>query len=232
VTSSGTYQFSLTVGQSVITAFGRARVKPTSLSQEHMATARQEMNLLFVEWSNKQVNLFKVELISVPLVNTTPTYSVPARVIMVLDAWITQNSGTSQQSDRYISPMSRSEYASLANKNTPGQPSQFWLDRLIAPTITMYPVPDASGPYVLNYYACSQMQDLNLAGGETPDIPYRWYDAFVAGLSHRFARHYAADLEDKRKLDAKEAWSTAATQDTENVGLSISPTIRTYYPRR
>jgi len=189
------------------------------------------MNLLFVEWSNKQVNLFKVELISVNLTNATPTYTVPGRVIMVLDAWITQNSGTAQQTDRYISPISRTEYASLANKNTPGQPSQFWFNRLIAPTITMYPVPDTGGPYILNYYACSQMQDLNLAGGETPDIPYRWYDAFVAGLAHRFSRPYAPDLEDKRKKDAIEAWGIAATQDTENVNLSISPAIRTYYQR-
>lgn len=196
-----------------------------------MSAARQEMNLLFVEWANKQVNLFKVELISVPMVSATPTYSVPARVVMVLDAYITVNSGTAQATDRYISPISRTEYASFANKLTPGQPSQFWFDRLISPTITMYPVPDANGPYVLNYYACTQMQDLGIAGGETPDIPYRWYDAFVAGISHRLSRIYAPELEDKRSKDAIEAWKVAATQDTENVSLSMAPTIKTYYRR-
>lgn len=196
-----------------------------------MVTARVEMNLLFVEWANKQVNLFKVELISVPMVSGTATYSVPARVVMVLDAYITSNSGTAQQTDRYISPISRTEFASFANKATPGQPSQFWFDRLISPTITMYPVPDNSGPYILNYYACTQMQDANLPGGETPDIPYRWYDAFVAGLSHRFARVYKPELEDKREKDAMKAWTIAATQDVENVALSIAPTISTYYRR-
>ena len=189
------------------------------------------MNLLFVEWSNKQVNLWKVTLTSVTLSSGTATYTVPSNVIMILDAYISQNFGTSQQTDRYITPMSRSEYASLANKSIPGMPTQFWFDRLISPTITMYPVPDSNGPYTLNYYACLQMQDLNLAGGETPDIPYRWYDAFVAGLSHRFSRVYAPDLEDKREKDAIKAWTTAATQDTENVGLSISPSMRRYYTR-
>lgn len=193
--------------------------------------AREEMNLLFVEWSNKQVNLFKVELITVPLVQATATYSVPSRVVMVLDAYVSQNYGTAQQTDRTISPVSRTEYASLANKATPGQPSQFWLDRLISPTITMYPVPDASGPYTLAYYACVQMQDANLPGGETPDIPYRWYDAFVAGLAHRFSRPYAPDLEEKREKDAMKAWEIAATQDTENVPLSLTPSISTYYRR-
>lgn len=196
-----------------------------------MVTARIEMNLLFSEWANKQVNLFKVVLNSIPMINGSATYPVPANVVMVLDAYITVNAGTSQATDRYISPISRTEYASFANKAIPGQPSQFWLDRLIAPTITMYPVPDANGPYTLNYYACVQMQDANLPGGETPDIPYRWYDCFVAGLAYRFARVYAPQLEDKRKTDAREAWINAATQDTENVALSIAPTISSYYRR-
>lgn len=229
--SSGTYDFSLTTGQSVITAFRRVRIFAPSLVQHHMVCAREEMNLLFVEWSNKQVNLFKVELITVPLTFGVPTYSVPSRVVMVLDAYISRNYGTPQQTDLTISPLSRTEYASLANKATPGQPSQFWLDRLIAPTITMYPVPDASGPYTLRYYACVQMQDANLLGGETPDIPYRWYDAFVSGMAHRFSRPYAPDLEDKRKKDAMEAWTIAATQDVENIPLSLAPTINVYYRR-
>lgn len=194
-----------------------------------MVAAREEMNLLFVEWSNKQVNLFKVELISVPLSNGVAVYSVPARVVMVLDAWVTTNQGQQGASDIYITPISRTEYASFSNKNTPGRPTSFWLDRLIAPTLTMWPVPDSSGPYVLNYYACVQMQDANLAGGETPDIPYRWYDAFVAGLAHRLSRSFKPELEDKREKDAIKAWTTAATQDVENVNLSISPTLSSYY---
>lgn len=230
MTVSGTYNFSLTCGQSVITAFRRVRVFAPSLRQDHMVCAREEMNLLFVEWSNKQVNLFKVELITVPLLSGTATYSVPARVVMVLDAYVSINYGTSQRSDLVISPVSRTEYASLANKATPGQPSQFWLDRLISPTITMYPVPpDAS--YTLSYYACVQMQDANLYGGETPDIPYRWYDAFVAGLAHRFSRPYAPDLEEKREKDAMKAWEIAATQDTENTALVLTPSISNYYRR-
>jgi hypothetical protein len=196
-----------------------------------MVAAREEMNLLFVEWSNKQVNLFKVTLTSVPLVSGTAVYSVPANVIMVLDAYITRNAGTTQASDIYITPLSRTEYASISNKQVPGMPTQFWLDRLISPTITMFPVPDANGPYVLNYYSCIQMQDLNLAGGETPDIPYRWLDAFVAGLAHRLSRGYAPKLEPQREKDAKEAWIVAATQDVENVNLSLAPSMRRYFVR-
>ncbi len=157
---------------------------------------------------------------------------MPSRVVMVLDAWISTDQGSSSVSDFYITPISRTEYASMSNKQTPGRPTCFWFDRTI-PTqnVTMWPVPNQSGVYTLNYYACSQVQDTNLAGGETPDIPYLWLDAYIAGMAHRFARVYKPELEDKRKMDAKEAWTVAAAQNTENVPLVLAPAIGSYYRR-
>ncbi len=232
MSSSGTYNFALTTGQSVLTAFRRCRVFAPSLRQDHMIAAREEMNLLFVEWSNKQVNLFKVVLNSIPMVSGTLTYPIPANVIMILDAVISTNQGQTTQQDITVTPLSRTEYMTLASKQIPGRPTSFWFNRTPpSQTVTMYPAPDSSGPFFFNYYACLQMQDANLPGGETPDIPFRWLDAYISGLSHRFARIYAPDLEDKRKIDAMEAWKVAATQDTENVALSLAPSIKTYYRR-
>lgn len=229
--SSGTYDFTLSNGEVVLAAFERVRVRAPSIRIEHMVTARRELNLLLVEAANKQVNLWKVEQISVNMVPGTATYAVPARVVMILDAWITTNNGQQSQSDRYITPISRTEFASYSNKNTQGPPTTFWFDRLIAPTVTMWPVPDNSGPYVFTYFACVQMQDAGLRGGETPDLPYRWLDWFVAGLSHRLSRTYAPELEAIRKQDAKEAWETAAAQDTENVNFNLGLGIGGYYRR-
>jgi hypothetical protein len=218
-------------GETVLDAYGRIGVRPTSIRQEHMVDARRALNLLLVHAANKQVNLWKVELISVPMVNGTAVYNIPPRVVMILDAWITVNQGQNSPSDLYITPVSRTEYASFTNKTTPGRPTCYWFDRLIAPTITMWPVPDTTGPYTLNYYCCVQMQDANLSGGETPDLPYLWLDWFAAGLAHRLSRKYAPALEDKRKIDANEAWEVAATQNVENVALSLAPTISSYYRR-
>lgn len=215
----------------VLSAFARIQVRATSLRQEHMVNARHELNYLLVQLGNLQPNLWKVQQNTINLVNGTATYTIPANTVMILDAWVSVNTGTPQQTDRYITPISRTEYASFANKSTPGQASQFWFDRLIAPTITMYPVPDANGPYVLNYFSCVQMQDANLPGGETMDVPYLWYDAIVAGMSHRLSRIYAPPLEAVRKTDAQEAWKIAASQNTENVSLSLAPTLMTYYRR-
>jgi hypothetical protein len=230
MTSSGQYNFTMSNGETVLEAFSRINVRPTSIRQEHMVDARRALNLLLVEAANKQVNLWKVELISVPMISGQLTYTVPARVVMMLDAWITTGTGVTA-SDTTITPISRTEYASMSNKQTPGRPTSFWFDRLIAPTFTVWPVPNQANMWTLNYYACAQMQDANLPGGETPDLPYLWLDWFAAALAHRLSRKYAPALEAVRKADAQEAWSVAATQNVENVPLSITPTLSSYYRR-
>lgn len=231
--SSGTYDFSISNGEVVLAAYERLKIFAPSITQKHMTTARRELNLLLAEAANKQVNLWKVDLISTPLTQGVTTYPVLPSTVMILDAWITVNSNSpTAANDLYITPVSRTEYASFSNKNTPGRPTCYWFDRLISPTVTVWPVPDRSAYYVLNYYRCLQMQDANLAGGETPDLPYLWLDWFVAGMAHRLARTYSSpDVEQLRKADAKEAWTVAATQNVENTPLVLSPTISSYYRR-
>lgn len=228
MTSSGTYNYSLSNGGIMRTSFGRVRVRTPSIRTEHLITAQDEMNLLFVEASNKQVNLWKVDQVIVPLIGGQSTYAVDAKTIMVLDAWIRTTAGGATN-DRYITPMSRTEYASLSNKQTPGAPTSFWFDRLINPQLLLWPVPEQTGTYSLVYFRVSQMQDVALAGGQTPDLPYRWLDWMVAGLSHRLSRHYAPDLEAIRENDANKAWRIAAAQDVEDSNISISPPIGLYY---
>jgi len=229
LTSSGTYAFQITNSSVVVQAFSRIGIRRTALLAEHMADAYQEYQLLLSSLSNLQPNLWTVELVSVPLVQGTATYNVDPSIVMILDAYISTGSGQSQN-DRLILPISRDEYASYTNKNVQGITSVFWFNRQISPTITLWEVPDQTGVYTLNYYACRQMQDANLTGGETPNAPYRWYDALVAGMSHRMARNWKPELETARKQDFQEAFNAAATQDTENTsGLYVIPSLGGYY---
>jgi hypothetical protein len=229
--SSGTYNFAASNGEIVLAAYERIQIRVPEIRQEHMASARRELNFLLSAWSNSQPNLWKVTLNQINLIQGVATYSVPANTIMILDAYRSVNTGTPSQTNIYMTPISRTEYASYPEPQVQGPPIVYWFDRLIAPTVTMYETPDDSGPYIFNYYACIQMQDANLPGGETPDIPYRWIDAFVAGMAHRLARIYAPPLEAQREKDADKAWQIAATQDTENTPLTIAPAIASYYRR-
>ncbi len=170
-----------------------------------------------------QPNLWTVDLVTQTLTDGTATYNVDAKTVMILDAYITIDS-----QDRLIFPMSRTEYASQPNKATPGAPTTFWFDRILAPTITLWPVPDDS-TVTLQYYRCSQNQDANLQSGETPAVPYRLLDAMVSGLAHRLARIYAPQLEQQRKQDAMEALAIAQTQDIESVPMTIMPQLSSYF---
>ena len=227
---SGTYNFAPSVGELVLNAYGRCQLRGPALVAQHWLDARTEGNLLQIEWSNKGVNLWTVDLQSIPLVQGVATYSVPSNTITILDTYITTTNGGAPN-DRLILGISRADYAAQPNKTIQGPPTSWWFDRLISPTITMWPVPDNGGPYTLNYYRYRMIQDAVVPGGLQPEMPIRWLDAWSAGLAHRLARMHAPALEQLRKVDAKEAWDVASTQDVENAPIRIQPMIGAYYRR-
>lgn len=225
---SGSYDFSPSAGEIIMTAFNRIQVRPTEILQSHLQQAVMELNLLLSRMSNTQPNLWSVDLQALPLVQGQATYSLPAETVMITNAFLRTGSGTSAL-DRLIWPLSQTEFASISNKASQGEPTQFWFDRLISPTITFYLVPDGEGPYTVYYYRVRQIQDAKLTNGLNVEVPYLWLDALTAGLSYRLARVYKPELETIRKQDFDEAWNIAATQNTENVSLNINPGLNGYF---
>jgi hypothetical protein len=229
MTTSGTTAYNPSLGELTLYAFNLCGVRNTALAQEHMQSARTAANLMLSSWSNRGVNLWKVDLVTVNLVTGTSTYAVDSSTVMILDAYVT-NTGNGQNIDRIILPVSRTEYASYPNKQQQGFPTVYWFDRLISPTITIWPVPNTSnGPATLSYYRVTQVQDSNFTGGQTVDIPYRWLDAFATGLSSRLAMVWAPALVQMLKPAADEAYNIAAQQDTEYVQMYVSPQISGYF---
>lgn len=226
--SSGTYAFSLSNADVLIEAFSRCGIRRTALLTEHLADGAKAINLALVRFANAQPNLWTSEQQTISLVAGTATYSLPARSVMILSCFIRYGSGTTQQ-DRICWGLSEFEYASLPNKNSQGFPSQFWFNRQIIPQLSFYLVPDDAQSYVAYLQIVRQIQDANLPSGETPDIPYRWIDALCAETAYRLSRIYAPNLEQIRKADAMEAWAIAATQDTENVAMNITPMLGSFY---
>lgn len=226
MTTSGTYTFNPDLGTLGMTAFGRVGIRRPEITASHMRDLRESANLVLVEWSNRQPNLWEVGLTSQALTAGTATYTLNANLVMILDAYISTGSPAV---DRIILPISRAEYAAYSTKTTQSAPTVFWFNRQTTPTITLWPVPDTNGPYTLNFYSVRQTQDANLANGENVEIPYRWLDAFVAALAWRLAEIYKPDIEQNMLTKAERAWNYAATQDTENVPMYISPQLGGYY---
>lgn len=226
--TSKQYNFNPSNNEIIAQAFGRVGVRRPEILSQHVQDAVMELNALFSKLNNQGPNLWTVDLQSIPLIQGVATYSILAETIQILDVFIRTGTGTST-TDRILYTISRSEYASLSNKMTQGFPSQYWFDRTISPTITFYLTPDGNGPYDAFYYRYRQIQDSLMAGGEVAEIPNRWIDAIIAGLAHRLSRIYAPQLEQIRKMDADEAWQNAATQDTENVPLYLTPALGGYW---
>lgn len=225
---SGSYNFAPSGGEIIIGAFQRIGIRPTEITVAHLQAAVMELNLLQARFGSQQPNLWDVDLQSLPLTQGQATYSLPAETVMITNAYVRTSSGTNTI-DRMIFPISQTEYAAISNKATQGPPTQFWFNRLISPTITFYLTPDGNGPYTVNYYRVRTLQDAVATNQYNVEVPSRFLDALVAGLAYRMACIYAPQLEDKRKMNADEAWTIAATQDTENVSLYIAPSISGYY---
>lgn len=233
MTTSGTYNFSPSLGEMTMYAYNLCGIRPTALLQEHMDAARMAANMICARWSNQGVNLWTVDLVEVPLVQGQSVYTVDDTTVMILDAYITIPQGNSN-TDRIILPVSRTEYASYPNKQQQGFPTTYWFDRLMSPasgnqTINLWPVPDGGEATILKYYRVKRIEDANLAGGQTVDIPYLWLEAFAYALAMRLAQIYKPELIAVLKPLADESYQIAADQNTEYVSQYISPQIQGYF---
>jgi hypothetical protein len=227
--TSGTYTFNSSVGEMVLYAYNLVGIRNTSIVQEHMEAARMATNMMLASWANQGVNLWKVDLVSVTLVQGQTTYPVDSKTVMVLDAYVETTSGNSDPIDRLILPVSRTEYASYPNKQQQGFTTVYWFDRLISPTITLWPVPDGTSAQTLKYYRVTQMQDANFTSGQTADIPYRWLEAFTDGLAYRLAKIWKPDAAVGLKAVSDDSYRIASQQDIEQVQQYISPQISGYF---
>lgn len=230
MTTSGTYNFNPNLGELVLYAFNLCGVRNTSILQEHLESARLATNILLAEWANMGVNLWKVDLVSnIPLVEGVGTFAVDPKTVAVLDTYVTINNGISPPVDRIILPVSRTEYASYPIKTQQGFPTVFWFDRLISPTLTLWPVPDGETAQFLSYYRLIQIQDSEFTAGQTVDIPYRWLSAFANGLALQLARMWAPQAVPGLQSFADKSYAIAANQDVETSQIFISPMVSSYY---
>lgn len=226
--TSSTYAFNPSIGELVLNAFGRIQIRRTEITAQHLADAANEANFVQVEFSNRLPNLWLAETYEVSLVQGTASYALLARLIAPTAVYLTvTQDGVS--TDRILAPLSTYEYAALPNKSTQGIPTSFWFDRQETPIVYMWPVPDGAATYTLKMRMISQPQDALMASGTNAELPYRWLDAFTAALAARLAAIYRPELEAKRQADAERSWRIAATEDTEQVPMYITPIFGGYY---
>lgn len=230
ITSSQTYNWAPQIGDLILSAFSRINIRGPELTPQHLQDAAAEANFLNVSFSNRAPLQWQLQTPTITLVQGTPTYALPSNVVALGLVYLTTNAGSSSAFDRPLSPMSAADYAAIPNKTIQGPPTTHWLNMAVpTPELTVWPVPDGNGPYILNCQSYRQLQDLSVQGGQTIDAPYRFYEAWVAGLAARLARNWAPALYQLRKADYEETFSEAASRDQEDSALFLSVGLSSYF---
>jgi hypothetical protein len=232
MTTSGTYAFEMANAQLLSEAFDRIQIRGPALTRSHLTSAHQSLNLELARWGNAGINLWKVTSGTINLVTGTATYPLPQQMELLTDLTYRTVGGSSAQddTDRYMMTLTRQQYAMMPAKGTLGVPTQYWFQRLPVPQITLYPVPASGAPdYILVWYGLLRMEDASPTGGQTPDIPYRAYDALCAALAHRLAIKFSEPgVVAARKADAAEAWSEFTANDQEVGSALMAPNVGMY----
>ena len=219
--TSGTTTFNLDIDDVIEESFERCGIRNTK--GYDLKSSRRSLNLLFSEWGNRGIHLWKVELKNQLLTAGTITYSTPSDCSDVLEAYVsTSESITSSTQDVSLTKIDRSAYSALPNKGQTGQPSQYYVDRQITPTISLYLAPDTITYTYLKYYYIQRIQD---AGAYTnqADLPNRFLPCMVSGLAFYLSQKYAPERIQALKLLYEDELERALQEDGQRTSLYISP---------
>lgn len=222
---SGTKTFELDVADYIEEAFERCGIEiRTGYDQR---TARRSLNILLAEWSNRGLNQWTIERVTIPVNSTTASYALPATVIDFLSVVVRMPTGvgTSSQVDLSVDRISRDYYLNIPNKLTQGRPVQYVVDRQITPVLFVWPTPDQNYDLIVDRLV--RMDDA-AAGANTLQVPFRFYPCLAAGLAYYIAMKKAPDRVQLLKAVYEEEFDRAMSEDRDRAPLSLTP-VRDYY---
>ena len=198
---------------------------------------RRSLNIMFQEWANRGLHYWEVANNSITLVDGQATYTMfrstgdgtsDATAVYGVDD-VLEASFRNSNVDTPLTKINRSSYQALSNKTSTGQPTQYFVQRLIdRVTITLYLTPgsDQAGKFI-NYYYVKRIQDVGDYTNAT-DVPYRFVPCMVSGLAFYLAQKFNPQLVQQMKLLYEDELNRALQEDGSSSSSFITP--KTYYP--
>jgi hypothetical protein len=180
--TSGTRSFSLNAATAIEEAYELAGLEYRTGYDG--VTARRSMNIMFADWSNRGVQLWEVESVSLTLTEGQTSYTLNEYDIDILDAVIRRDVN-SQQTDFQIDRIDRNEYLNIPNKTTKARCTQYYVERTTTPTLYVWPAPENSTDVFVSY-RWKRIQDITASVNDT-DIPSRFMPCLVSGLAFYIA---------------------------------------------
>jgi|TARA_R110000751_G_scaffold46656_2_gene104805 hypothetical protein len=221
---SGSKNFELDVSDYIEEAFERCGIEVRS--GYDIKTAKRSLNILFADWSNRGLNRWTIERVTLPTVASTVSYNLGTDTIDVLQVVLRKNAGLTTQSDVSLPRLSRSDYLGMSNKLSLAQPTQWYLDRLINPALKIYPAPDSV--YSIVYDRLVRIDDAD-DYTNTLQIPFRFYPALASGLAYFLAIKKSPERLPILKQMYDEDIQRAIDEDREKTPLSLVANISRMY---
>lgn len=222
MTTSGTTTFNLSIDEIIAEAFERCGMQITNGNQ--LKSARRSLNLIFMEWASRGLNLWTIEEQAIPLTSGSPEWSLDLDTVDILTAVIRDYS-QGQVTDISIDRIGMAEYLNIPDKTTQARPAQYYVQRTIQPKVFLYPAPGGGGgPYELRFYRMRRIED---AGNYTnvADVDFRFLPCLIAGLAYQLSLKYAAERSLALKQLYEEEYARAASEDRDRASVYFVPEV-------
>jgi len=237
--TSETTEFNPQIDEVIEEAFERTGVKGTRTGYQ-LRSARRSLNIMFQEWGNRGVHLWKVKLAKVPLVEGQAEYNFasdstnfPQDIDTVLEGYYRNNSTTTAPQDIALTKIDRSAYSQTPNKLAKGTPSQYYVERKLNPSIFLYTTPSSSvsstttpTSFQFCFYYLSKIQDVG-AYNNTSDVVNRFYPCMMSGLAYYLSQKYSPEM--SQELERRYESELLRALDADNQGTSTFISPQTFY---
>ena len=174
MSTSGTTTFDLDIDELIEEAFERCGMR--MMAGYQLKSARRSLNLIFLDWANRGLNLWTIEQATSAVTAGTANFTVSDDTVNILSAVIRETSG-STNTDISIQRISREEYLNVPNKTVQARPSQYYVERTNTPKVYLYPAADKA--YTFLYYRIRRIQDAGIYTNET-DVNFRFLPCIVS----------------------------------------------------
>ena len=213
---SGSKDFELDVAEYVEEAFERCGKEMRT--GYDLKTAKRSMNLLFADWANRGLNQWTIQTVTTTLTQGDADLTLGSDTIDILSVVVRRDN-----TDYGIQRLSREDYINIPNKTQQSRPSQWFLDRQIAPVLKLWPVPENSTDQIV-YDRLVRLDDADTATN-TIQIPFRFYPALAAGLAYYIAIKKAPDRIQLLKALYEEEMLRATDEDRDRASFNVVPSL-------
>jgi len=238
-TSGTSEKFNPAIDDIIEEAFERTNIRGTRTGYQ-LKSARRSLNIMFKEWENRGVHLWKVKFAEIPLIEGQAEYSYatdsinfPSDLSQILEAFYRNNTTTTNPQDTSLTQISRSQYSATPNKLTKGTPSQYYIDRKIDPSIYLYTTPSSSvsntttpSSHQFCFYYMAQIDNPG-SYTNTSDVVDRFYPCMMSGLAYYLSMKYSPARTPELQRIYESEFLRALDADNQGTSTFISP--QTFY---